>query len=56
MLGALGGWVKDGQLSLQQVRDGFEAEGVDVGALEARFARLLGDKDRSKPAAAARGK
>jgi hypothetical protein len=56
MLGALGGWVEDGQISSQQVRDGFEAEGVDVGTLDARFARLLKDKNRSKPASAARGK
>ncbi|MGO8702678.1 MAG: hypothetical protein ACLQVA_02585 [Candidatus Brocadiia bacterium] len=54
MVGALGGWVQDGQISSQQVRDGFAAEGVDVGALDARFARMLRDKNERKAAAAAR--
>jgi hypothetical protein len=39
----------------QQVRDGFKAEGVDLGILDARFVRLLRDKTERKPAAAARG-
>ena len=56
MTGALGRWVEDGQLLAQQVRDGFEAEGVDLGTLDARLVRLLKDKNARKPASAARGK
>ena len=56
MTGALGGWVEEGQILSQQVRDGFEAEGVDLGALDARFVRLLRDKNERKPASAASGK
>jgi hypothetical protein len=56
MIGALGGWVQDGQISSQQVRDGFEAEGVDVGTLDVRFVRMLRDKNERKAAAAARAK
>ena len=55
MTGALGVWVEDGQILSQQVRDGFEAEGVDLGALDARFVRLLRDKNERKPASAPRG-
>jgi hypothetical protein len=45
MTDALGVWVQDGQLLSQQVQDGFEAEGVDLGILDARFVRLLRDKN-----------
>lgn len=53
---ALGGWVEDGQLLSQQVSDGFGAEGVALGTLDARFVRLLRDKNERKPASAAIGK
>jgi hypothetical protein len=53
---ALGRWVEDGQILSQQVRDGFEAEGVDLGTLDARLVRLLRDKNERKPACPARGK
>jgi hypothetical protein len=56
MTDALGRWVEDGQILSQQVRNGFEAEGVDLGTLDARFVRLLRDKNERKPASAARGK
>ena len=56
MIGALESWVEDGQILSQQVRDGFAAEGVDLGTLDARFVRLLRDKDARKPASAAREK
>lgn len=56
MTGDLGRWVEEGQILSQQVRDGFEAEGVGLGTLDARFARLLRDKNERKPASAARGK
>jgi hypothetical protein len=56
MTGALGRWVEDGQILSQQVRAGFEAEGVDLGILDARFVRLLRDKNERKPASAALGK
>ena len=50
MVGALRGWVEDGQILSQQVRDGFKAEGVDLGTLDARFVRVLRDKSEKKPA------
>jgi hypothetical protein len=53
---ALGGWVEDGQILSQQVSDGFEAEGVDLGILDSRFVRLLRGKNERKPASAAIGK
>ena len=56
MIGALRSWVEDGQILSQQVRDGFSAEGVDLGTLDARFVRLLRDKNEKKPAPAGRGK
>ncbi len=49
MIGALSGWVEDGQILSQQVRDGFAAEGVALGTLDARFVRLLRDKNGKKP-------
>ena len=56
LAGALEGWVEDGQILSQQVRDGFEAEGVDLGTLDTRLARLLRDKSDRKPASAPSGK
>ena len=56
LTGALGGWLEDGQILSPQVRDGFKAEGVDLGTLDARLARLLRDKNERKPASPARGK
>jgi hypothetical protein len=53
---ALGGWVADGQILSQQVKAGFEAEGVDLGALDVQFVRLLSDKNERKPASAVREK
>jgi len=53
LTGALGGWVQDGQILSQQVRDGFEAEGVDLGTLDIGLVRLLSNKNERKPASAA---
>jgi hypothetical protein len=56
MTDIVGRWVESGLISVEQVRDGLEAEGVSLGTLDARFVRLLTDKKGRMPASAACGK